>query len=39
MLIYEFFRELFVGVFGYFADLLSGIVGGALGGLFGISKA
>ncbi len=36
MLLYEFFHALFVGVFGYFSDLLVGIVGSALNGLFGI---
>ncbi len=36
MFFYEFFQALFVGVFGYFTDLLVGIIGNALNGLFGI---
>lgn len=36
MLLYEFFHALFIGVFGYFADLLTGIVSGALNGLLGL---
>ena len=36
MLIYEFFHALFMGVFGYFSNLLSGKLGAALNHLFGI---
>lgn len=36
MLLYDFLHELFVGVFGYFSNLLTSIVEGALNCLFGI---